>query len=260
MHRRQRLKSIFGNPVLLIAGCQSVAALAALLLLPHIQPVSPPLTPWIALIVQGIAAALLGLTLNLSRWWAPFQVALPSAVVLALSLNVPGWIWPALFAVSLLVFWNAAKARVPLYLSNRTTWAGLRQLLPQERAFSFIDLGCGLGGTTQYLARHLPEGRFLGVETAPLPFAASKLRQMISGLENASIAYASMWDQDLSGTDVVYAFLSPAPMPELYAKAKAEMRPGSMFISNSFQVPGHPADEIVELDDARRTQLHIWRF
>jgi len=260
MHRRQRLKLFFGKPVVLIAGCQSLAAVAALLLTAAAPPVSPPLSPWLGLILQGVLAALLGLATNLSRWWLPFQVALPSAVVLTLSLDAPGWLWPALFVVSLLVYWNSARAQVPLYLSNRTTWAALRELLPAGPAFNFIDLGCGVGGTTQYLARHLPEGRFLGVETAPLPFAVSKLRQMMSGPGNARIAYASLWDQDLSKFDVVYAFLSPAPMPKLYAKARAEMRPGSRLISNSFEVPGHPADEILELDDGRHTRLHIWKF
>lgn len=246
--------------MLLIAVCQSVAAVAALLLTAGAPPVPPLLSPWLGLILQGVIAALLGLAMGLSRWWLPFQVTLPSAVVLALAMDAPGWVWPALFVLSLLVFWNTAMARVPLYLSNRTTWTALRELLPDGQAFNFVDLGCGLGGTTQYLARHLPEGRFLGVETAPLPFAISKLRQMMSGLGNLRIAYASLWDQDLSGFDVVYAFLSPAPMGELYAKARAEMRPGSRLISNSFEAPGHPADEIIELDDGRRTRLHIWKF
>jgi len=50
---------------------------------------------------------------------------------------------------------------------------------------------------------------------------------------------------------VVYCFLSPVPMPPLFDKARREMRPGSLLISNSFQITGHPADEIVSVDDLR---------
>jgi hypothetical protein len=51
----------------------------------------------------------------------------------------------------------------------------------------------------------------------------------------------------LAGQDVVYAFLSPAPMKQLWAKAQAEMTPGSLFVSNSFPVPG-----------ASRPRLSTW--
>ena len=56
------------------------------------------------------------------------------------------------------------------------------------------------------------------------------------------------------------SFLSPAPMERLFAKAKAEMKPGSLFISNSFHVPNEPPTRIVELDDKRQTQLFVWEL
>ncbi|MBT4219114.1 MAG: class I SAM-dependent methyltransferase [Rhodospirillaceae bacterium] len=254
MHRRLRLK--IENPVLLIIGCQSVAAIAGYFLIPVLNMANP----WPGLVLQGALASLLGVATPMSRWWMPFQVLLPAGVVLALSLEAPYWLWPTLFVVSLLVFWNSAGGRVPLYLSNNTTWAALKDLMADKPNVRFIDLGCGLGGTTQYLARHLPDGEFTGVETAPLPFVVARLRNLLSGLGNVRISYASLWDQDLSEFDLVYAFLSPAPMLDLYAKAQAEMKPGSRFISNSFDVPGHPADQIIKLDDARHTHLHVWNF
>ena len=38
------------------------------------------------------------------------------------------------------------------------------------------------------------------------------------------------------------------PMPELWAKVEAEMRPGSLFISNTFPVPGVTPSRIIEVD------------
>ena len=48
-------------------------------------------------------------------------------------------------------------------------------------------------------------------------------------------------------------------MPRLYEKVVAEMKPDTLFISNSFVVPDNSADEIAEVDDARETKLHLWR-
>ncbi|HAD86437.1 MAG TPA: methyltransferase type 12, partial [Rhodospirillaceae bacterium] len=60
--------------------------------------------------------------------------------------------------------------------------------------------------------------------------------------------------------DMVYCFLSPVPMERLYAKAKDEMQPGCLFVSNSFAVPGVEPDEVVTVDDRRRTRLLVYRL
>ena len=158
------------------------------------------------------------------------------------------------------MFWNAARDRVPLYLSNRLTWSALAELLPERPDPAFLDAGSGLGGTLAHLARQRPRGRFTGIESAPLPYAFCWLRLRVLGPANARLAYGDFWQEDLSRYDVVYCFLSPEPMPALYRKVCAEMRPGSLFISNSFEVPGAPADEIVKVADRRRTRLFVWRL
>jgi len=52
----------------------------------------------------------------------------------------------------------------------------------------------------------------------------------------------------LGDFDVVYAVPSPVPMLTLWQKAKREMRPGSLFVSNSFPVPGEVPDQVIEVD------------
>ena len=49
-------------------------------------------------------------------------------------------------------------------------------------------------------------------------------------------------------------------MPDLFGKAKHEMKSGSLLISNTFDVPGHRADETVDVADRRQTRLYLWRF
>ena len=110
------------------------------------------------------------------------------------------------------------------------------------------------------VSREIPESRVIGVETAPLSFLASWLRINGQGRANARVLYQSMWQADVSDADIVYAFLSPAPMAKLYEKLKTEMKPGSLFISNSFAVPEREPDEVISVDDARQTQLLVWRM
>ena len=217
----------------------------------------PPLA---LLALQGAVAALLGARFGLAKWWIPLHIALPPAAAAAMTLPVPAWVYLAFFLVLLLVFWNAARDRVPLYLSNRLTWSALAELFPERPDPAFLDAGSGLGGTLAHLARQRPRGRFTGIESAPLPYAFCWLRLRVLGPANARLAYGDFWQEDLSRYDVVYCFLSPEPMPALYRKVCAEMRPGSLFISNSFEVPGAPADEIVKVADRRRTRLFVWRL
>jgi hypothetical protein len=101
---------------------------------------------------------------------------------------------------------------------------------------------------------------FVGIESAPLPFAIARLRLVLSGLPNLAITYGDLWKQDLSEYQAVYCFLSPEPMTRLYSKARQEMMPGSQLISNSFGVPDIVPDEVVSIEDRRQTELLIYRF
>jgi len=73
-------------------------------------------------------------------------------------------------------------------------------------------------------------------------------------------ALGSFWKLDLGEYDMVFAFLSPVPMQDLWTKASAEMRPGTLFVSSSFEIPGQTPDRIVQVNDSRKTRLLVWRM
>ncbi|MDH5749184.1 MAG: hypothetical protein OEY85_07725 [Rhodospirillales bacterium] len=220
--------------------------------------VSVPLV--LILILQGVGAAWLGLRMGLSRFWGAVQFILPMAVYVGLRLPIPSWVYLALFVATGLVFWNAAGERVPLYLTNKTTWKVLARFIADKPGTRFIDLGCGLGGLIIHLARNCPQSRISGIESAPIPFIISWFRKYFSGLNNLVLEYGNYWVKDLSGYDVVYCFLSPVPMTALFDKARAEMKPGSLFISNSFPVVEIAPDQTFEVEDSRNTHLYVWRI
>jgi len=242
---------------LITAGLLCLIIITALALFADIRP---PL--YFVLATMGLLAAVIGLRLKLAKWWGPILVLLPSALGLSLTaslyFSIPAWVYLACFFTLLIVYWNVAGERVPLYLTNARTWAAL-EALTSDNAKSFIDLGCGLGGVVIYLARHHSNMTFTGIESAPVPYLIAKMRVRLLGLKNVDIRFSDFWTADLAGYDTVYAFLSPEPMDRLFQKVSSEMRPGSLFISNSFAVKNQQADEIITVEDRRNTQLHVWR-
>lgn len=256
-----RLRGFPRMPLLKALGAQAIAGLLVFgggFALSGGAIFSPPLIGLLAL--QGLLAAALGHFLGLAPWWVPIHLALPASLAWALAWRVPAWGFLAVFLVLVGVFWNSARSGVPLYLSNRKTKQVLAGLLPEKDGIRFADLGCGFGGPVLALSQARPESHFTGVETAPLLFAVAWLRRRLLGVANADIQFADYRKLDLGPFDCVYCFLSPVPMADLYEQARLEMRPGSLLISNSFIVPGKPADETVEVGDGRKTRLHLWRM
>ena len=221
------------------------------------------LPPLLFALLCGVLAAAFSRMAGLAKWWLLIQLLFAPALVLMLALNIPPGFFLAAFLILLLVFWSTFRTQVPLYLSSRKTWQALETLLPAAtsgKTFTFMDLGSGLGGVLAYLASVRPDGHYTGVEAAPLPFLLSWLRIRLGGYRNGHVQWGSLWSCDLAPYDVVFAYLSPVPMDQLWHKVKNEMRPGTLFISNTFAVPEHPPQDTITLDDLHHSTLYIWRL
>lgn len=214
---------------------------------------------WV-LATGGLLAAWIGGRLRLAYWWIPVQINLAPAAALVSMLAVPPWFFLTAFGLLGLVYWNAARGRVPFYLTNRTTFAAIAELIPVGPGHRFLDVGHGIGGILLYLSVQRPDLQLTGIESAPLPFLVSLLQSRPGKYPNLAIRYGDFWNLDFAEFDVIYAFLSPAPMPALYEKVRREMKPGALFISNSFTVPEAAPDVTLTLGDRRRTRLHIWKM
>ncbi len=212
---------------------------------------------WGGLAAQCIAAALLSWLIGLPVWWIWIGFCFPAALTLALDAgDLPAWPFGVAFVALYLFFSNTARERVPLYLSNKRTADALLSLMRQRGGTRFIDLGSGLGGVVRALDG---EGRVArGVETAPMVWLLSAVLSRLTG--RGRILRQDIWSTGLAQEDLVYAFLSTEPMPALYEKAKAEMKPGSLLVSNSFPVPGVEPDEVWELPDRRKTKLYLYKM
>jgi len=211
--------------------------------------------------IVGVVSSIISvLVFRAPWWWWGINLIFPSTVAIALTVGGSPWLYLGGFVALLIVYWNVGGSRVPLYLTNNKTSEKLISLLPVEQESRVVDLGSGLGATLALLAKQRPDAHFLGVENAPVPFLISRLRLWLWHLPNLQFQYNSIWTINLEPYDVVYCFLSPAPMARLFEKARQEMRPGTLFISNSFRVPDTPPDKTVFVEDRRRTHLLLWHM
>lgn len=207
-------------------------------------------------LLQGLLAALLARWMRAPPWWLVIHLGfLPLAVVVR-GLELPGWLWPLGLLLLVLVFWRNDRNRVPLYLSSRQSAERLLQMLPDQPC-RLLDIGCGDGRLLRHLARKRPDCRFFGVEYAPLPWLWARLAG--ASLPNLEIHRRDFWNLPLSDYDLVYAFLSPAPMPRLWLKACREMRPGAKLVSNSFPVPDVSEEARVAVNDRSMTYFYVYR-
>lgn len=241
-----------------------LAQLLALMLLAGALALLAQIAAWrpsllLAAITHGVLAAGISYALGLDRWWQVLGLVFAPALWLANLAQLPAWVFAVGFLLVLLLNWNSASERVPLYLSGKQSRQQLIHLLSRRGAeFRFVDLGCGPAGLLLELARAFPQAQFVGVETAPLSFAIAWLRSLTHS--NCRIRYQSLWRVDLAAFDWVYCFLSPVPMPALWLKAKAQMRPGATLVSNTFEVPGVAEDERIELLGRRQANLLLWHM
>ncbi|PCH59423.1 MAG: trans-aconitate methyltransferase [Gammaproteobacteria bacterium] len=209
-------------------------------------------------LTEGLIAATLGILAGLRAWWIPINFLFFPLLYIGLNYSInPLW-YLAIFSTLWLLNWNAFTEQVPLYLSGKKTINALANQLGKNKPFTFADFGCGLASVLLPLARQFPNAHFIGYETAPLPYLIAKLRS--TGISNLDIKRQSFWSTNWNAYDVIYCFLSPAPMPAIATQANQQIRPGAVLVSNTFALPQQAAAKVIEVSDLRKTQLFIYQY
>lgn len=244
------------RPVLKALAAQAASTMLILLL--GRSAVIPPLEPLPLACLQGVLAACMALLLRSPRWWFGIHLVFMPLVAVAAVASLPAWVYGLGFVVLLGIYWTTFKTQVPLFLSNRITVHRLAAWLPDDKPLHVLDVGSGTGAFVTRLACLRPNWPVSGIESAPAPFLVS--RWLARHRPNVHVMRADFWKHDIAGYDVIYAFLSPVPMRELWRKARREMRPGAWLVSNSFPIPELEPQARVHVDDARGTHLYCYRI
>jgi len=208
------------------------------------------------LIIQGFIAALLARAFKLAIWWQWILFIFPLAIWLALKLDLtPSFLFGG-FLVFVLMYWSVFLTQVPYYPSGQGVCDIVARLVDHEKQLKILEIGSGLGGFSIQLAKIHPKSTYMGIEIAPLPFLISFIRSKYQG-SKVSFRLGNYEKVDFAQVDLVFAYLSPAAMPKLYAQCTAQMKPGSILVSHEFNVPGVKPSNTVQSDlDSKVTYLY----
>ena len=128
-------------------------------------------------LLQGVLAALITWRTGLARWWCAIGLLFAPALLAASALELPPLLFLLVFIFLLGLYWSTFRTQVPFYPSGPAVWRAVAQLIADRPGVKLIDIGSGLGGLVLDLARRRPDGQFCGIELAPLPWLASRLRR-----------------------------------------------------------------------------------
>ena len=206
--------------------------------------------PWALALASaaGAACSLLGQT-----WWRRGLIAAGFPLSLALSgtLALPAWAWLLPLVLLLLVYPLNAWRDAPLFPTPAQALQGLAGAVPLPEAALVLDVGCGLGHGLQALRLAYPQARLQGLEWSwPLRF--------LCGLRCpwARVRRGDIWRADWAPYAMVYLFQRPESMERAWAKARAELAPGSWMVSLEFAVPGVVATGRLQAPDGRPVWLY----
>lgn len=210
----------------------------------------------VAVCLQGVLAAALSWWRGLALWWLIMQVIFLPALFAMIALHLPSTIYLVVFLFLLLLYWSTFRTQVPFYPSGQTAWKAVAQSLPEGRSLRVIDIGSGFGGMVTHLAQVRHDCEIVGIELAPLPWLTSRVIAWLTR-SKGKFLHGDYQQIDFGDFDLVFAYLSPAAMPALWHKARAEMRPGSMLMSYEFAIP-EAESQITNISVINGRNLYVW--
>lgn len=242
-------------PLLKALSCQFLA-LTITFLIAHWLPIFHH--PIIFLLSQSVLAVSGSILIRQPMWWIPIHLLFLPLVFVFFTLTIPAWWYLAIVIVMTLIFWGTIRGDVPLFLSSKDVAEVVTIFLEQEKANKFADLGAGIGSVAIPVAKALPNLKVDAWERAPLPFLMSWWRG--KKLKNCNVLRENFFNANFSDYDVIFAFLSPAAMPEVSRKIQREMKSGALFISSSFPSDLWQPESVLHLNDFRKTVLYCYRI
>lgn len=250
---------VFSSPAFLALLMQLLAfGLSYLLYATDLWQFGSILPPYLLLAIHASLAAGLSFMLGMSWWWWLIQFIFPFAVIASLVFQLRPALSLCVFLLMVLLFWSTYRTQVPYFPSKSSLLPCILEQLPAGDDLRFIDIGSGFGGVSVSLAKLRPQQSFYGVEIAPFPWLVSWFRAKLAG-PRLCFYLKDYLQLDFAEFDVVFAYLSPAAMPELWMKVRAEMRSDTLFMSYEFKVPGVEADLIIK-SNVNDPVLYIWRI
>lgn len=137
-----------------------------------------------------------------------------------------------------LMFLISAIVGVPFVQTNHRRAELMMKFADLGPGKTMVDLGSGAG---RLLFMAADSGaNCIGYELNPILYWWTRFLILLRGKKGKVSVYCrSIYQADLSGVDVVTAYLFPGPMNKLADKLFSELKPGAKIVSCAFSIPGH---------------------
>ena len=163
-------------------------------------------------------------------------------------------------AVILLIAIPALAVGVAPAMTSTKVRAVMLKAVPDDIEGTIFELGSGWGGLAFALARRFPRCPVRAFEISPVPWLYSLSRQFIAPVPNLSIHLSDLHRAPLVEATLVVCYLHPRAMADLKPSFEAELRPGSLVLSNTFAVPGWRPAAVLTADDLYSTRVYLYRM
>lgn len=214
--------------------------------------------PYITLLFHSVLALVLCSMSRLDWWWMLIEFSFPILLVVFLVLGISPGLYLFFFVILLLIFRSSFRNQVPYFPSGKRSLPLISEQFPLDKKIRFLDIGSGFGGVLIRLSRMHPDCIFHGVETAPLLWLVSIFNATILR-SRVKVRLSDYNKIHLGSYDIVFAYLSPAVMLDLWCKVQNEMKPGALFISYEFIIPEINPTYVINGVDNNST-LYVWRI
>lgn len=151
-----------------------------------------------------------------------------------------------LLAIASVIYYGIRLGITPMP-SSRKAVATFIELIPESTDGKIVDLGSGWGTLAYPIAKRFPDAAVIGCELSPVPWIYSRVKGVFVRCPNLTLHRQSVFNIDLTDVDVVVVYLHPAAMRKLRAKFERELRPGTLVLSNTFEVPTWEAAQSLHL-------------
>jgi hypothetical protein len=209
-------------------------------------------------LAQAAFAAFFSFLRGMDWWWLIIQFFFPIFIVVSLFLEISSIYYLSGFILFSLAYWSTFRTQVPYYPSKASLLPEILKLCRIDRPIRFIDIGSGLGGLLIRLSSVMPSSHFVGIEIAPLLWFISYLRGKLFRSQ-VNFILGDYEKINFGEYDIVFAYLSPAAMPDLWSKVQREMTAGSLLLSFEFPVPDATPDLCIKIA-MNDPILYVWRI
>lgn len=133
-------------------------------------------------------------------------------------------------------------------------------LLPHEFEGEIVELGAGWGTLAFPLAKRFSNASVRAYELSPIPWLVMQMRRGFSTSTNLRLFRANFLKVPIRiETKAVMCYLHSEVLEQVRPKLERELAPGTLFVSNVFEVPGWIPEAVHKIDCSFCPQVYVYR-